>query len=86
MSKALTIAVFDDRAGSKSHELLWQKVAKFSFGCLLDDQSTRQRVWYVLVDGQKSIQACVPWVSLLELPSLHHAAMVTLFPKWLISR
>ena len=85
MSKALTIAVFDDHMGSKSCELLWQEVTKVSFGCLLDDQSTRQQVWYILVDGQKSIQACGLWVRLLELPSLHCAAPVTMFPKWLIS-
>src|SRR5260370_42508920 len=85
MSKALTIAVFDDCTGSKSCKLLWQEVAKVSFGCLLDDQSARQWVWYVLVDGQKSIQACGPWVRLLEVPCLHCAAPVTMFPKWLTS-
>ena len=85
MNKALTIAVLDHCLGSDSHEFLGQKVAGISFRWVLDSQPTRQWIWDMLVDGEKSIGTCGLCVSHLQPSSLYLAAPVAMFPKWLIS-
>jgi hypothetical protein len=53
--QAIMVVVFDQGSGCNSGKLLWHKVTGCSAFRVLYDESTRQQVWHLFMDGEEPI-------------------------------